>query len=166
MQDVSMAPQVINGFVQPSFPFAKVFTFFFFSDSLVIAKTGSGSLNTAGIMKASLGGFTAAAMVAGAVGEVVDQNKATKQADAAGELVEQLTSDTPASIVAAHKLNFQLPYDLIKEVKIKGPNFAGELSFCITADKQHKFRMDKQSKESARIVIDAFEQYVPGKVTR
>jgi hypothetical protein len=161
MENTVAAPRVLGSFLQPGFPFAKVFTVYFLADRLVFAKTGTGPTNAGGTMQAALGGFTAAALAAKAVGTLVDaSSEASRDANTA-----MLGGLSPDAIVAAHKLNFQLPFDAVRGVTIKGPNFAGEVKVVVTADREHKFRIDKQSKASAQVIIDAFRDTLGSKVT-
>lgn len=155
-------PTALGNFLQPGFPFAKVFTAFFFGDRVVFAKIGSFGTNAAGTMQASLGGFTPTALVAGAVGAIVDSaSSGTRTRRAAG-----LAGLDPEAMVAAHKKNFAIPYGTVKSVEIKGPNFAGEVRVTITAEKAHKFRIDRQSKDAAKYLEGVFAEFFPGKVTR
>lgn len=161
MENSAGAPRVLGSFLQPGFPFAKVFTVYFLPDRLVFAKTGTGPTNAAGSMQSALGGFTAAALAAKAVGTLVDaSSEASRSANSAA--LGGLSAD---EIVAAHKLNFQLPFDAIRSVTIKGPNFAGEVKVIVSADKDHKFRIDKQSKAAAKVIADAFRETLGNKVT-
>ena len=154
-------PVVLDGLVQPSFPFARVFTLFFMHDCLVFTKTGSFGTNAAGTMKGSLGGFTPEAMVAGAIGTLVDQfNDQARKSEAS-----ELAAFSPEDMVAAHRRNFMISYDEVESVEIRGPNFARELRIIITArGDKHKFRIDKQSGSSAKYVTDLFLWFLPGKV--
>lgn len=155
-------PTALGNFLQPGFPFAKIFTALFFHDRVVFAKSGSGATNAAGTMQASLGGFTPTALVAGAVGSIVDSVTSDKRAERAAGLAAL----DPEAIVASHKKNFMLPYGAVKSVEIKGPNFAGEVKVIIVADKTHKFRIDKQSKAAAKYIEEVFAEFFPGKITR
>jgi len=155
-------PTVLDGFLQPSFPFAKVFTCFFLNNCMVFTKTGSFGTNAAGTMRGSLGGFTPAAMVAGAVGTLVDMhNDGSRAEKAAG-----MSAYSPENMVAAHKRNFMLPYGDVRNVELKGPNFAGEFKVIVYADKIHKFRIDRQSKASAQYIESVFNQFLPGKIIK
>lgn len=160
MTTSNQAPTVLGNLLQPGFPFAKVFSLFFMENSLVFAKTGSGGTNAAGTMQGALGGFTPEAMISSAIGSLVDSGTAASRAGKTAEMASQ----NAAAIVASHKKNFLIPFDQVKSVEIKGPNFAGELKVIVEADKTHKFRIDRQSKESAKYVVDVFSQFLPGKV--
>jgi hypothetical protein len=153
-------PAILDGLIQPSFPFAKVFTCFFLYDCMVFAKTGSVSTNIAGTMRGYLGGYTPDAMVAGAIGTLVDafndDSRVSKAAEMAGF--------SPEAMVAAHKRNFMISYSEIESVEIKGPNFAREVRIIIQAGSRHKFRIDRQSKESANYIKKLFSEYLQGKV--
>lgn len=155
-------PTVLGDFLQPGFPTAKVFSVFFLENKLVFTKTGSGGTDTAGKMRAGLGGFTSTAMIAGAIGTLVDSDSAKSRSDKASQMAALNADD----MVKAHKLNFMLSYDNIKSVEIKGPNFAGELKVMVNADKTYKFRIDKQSKDSARYIEKIFNEYLPQKVIK
>lgn len=161
-QSGTKPPAVLDGLLQPGFPLATVFTAFLLEDTVVFAKSGSGGTNAAGTMSASLGGFTPAAMVAGAIGSVVDSQTADQRADKAA----QMSAYSPEQLVAAHKRNFAIPFADVRSVEIAGPNFAGEVKVVVTAGKTHKFRVDKQSKEAAKYIADVFDDALPGKVVR
>ena len=151
-------PTVIDGFIQPHFPFARVFTCFFFTDCLVFSKTGSGGTNTAGSMRSALGGYGTDAMITGGIGTIVDIVTSEKR----GNKAAGLAAFSPEDMVAAHKRNFMLSYGAIQGVEMKGPNIAGELKVIITADKVHTFRIDRQSKESASYIKRVFNEFVHG----
>lgn len=155
-------PAVLGRFLQPGFPFAKIFSVFFMKDTLVFAKTGSGATNAAGVMLASLGGYNATSMVASAIGSVADQHSEKNRS----EKSVQLAAYSPEEIVASHKRNFMIAFSDVKTVEIKGPNWGGEVTVIITADKAHKFRIDKQSKDSAKYMESVFQEFLPGKVKR
>ena len=108
----------------------------------------------------ALGGYTAEAMVAGAIGKLVDLHNDQERSSR----VSEMASDTSESLVAAHKLNFQLSYAAVEKVEIRGPNFAGELRIIILADRKFKFRIDRQSRGSAKYVEDVFLRFLPGKI--
>ncbi|MFH2094590.1 MAG: hypothetical protein ABIJ16_02725 [Bacteroidota bacterium] len=154
-------PTVLDGLLQPGFP-AKVFTVFFLNDCMVFAKTGSFGTAMGSTMQASLGGFTGAGMIAGAVGGLADAGNASNRADKAAGLAGL----DPQQIVAAHKNNLMVPYGALRGVELKGPNFAGELKVIVDAGSSHKFRMDKQSKASAAYVEKVFNEFLPGKVRK
>lgn len=154
-------PAVLGNFLQPGFPLAKVFSVFFMENSLVFAKTGSGGTNAAGTMAASLGGFNPTALIASGVGAIVDQHTDENRSDKTG----QLAAFSAAEIVAENKRNFMIPFDAVKSVTINGPNFAGEVRVIITSDKSHKFRINKQSKDSADYIKQVFADFLPGKVS-
>lgn len=156
----SYLPAVLDGLVQPSFPFARVFTLFFIHDYLVFTKTGSFGTNASGILRGSLGGYTPEAMVAGAIGTLLDQhNDEARRLEASA-----LAGFSPENMVAAHKRNFMISYENVESIEIRGPNFAGELRIIVMAGGRHKFRIDKQSKASAKYVKDLFLRFLPGKV--
>lgn len=153
-------PVILDGLVQPSFPFARVFTLFILPDCLVFTKTGSFGTNAAGTMRASLGGYSSEAMVAGAIGVLADQYNDESRRSAASVLA----SFSPENMVAAHKRNFMVPIEKVESLEIRGPNFAGELRIILHAGVRRKFRMDRQSKASAKYVTDLFNRFLPGKV--
>lgn len=153
-------PVILDGLIQPSFPFARVFTLFFLPDCLVFTKTGSFGTNLSGTMRSSLGGFSPEAMVTGAIGALADQyNDSSRRAEAS-----ELAAFSPEKMVAAHKRNFMVPYDEVESLEIRGPNFAGEIRIIVNAVGRHKFRIDKQSKVSANYVTSLFNRFLPGKV--
>jgi len=59
-----------------------------------------------------------------------------------------------------------LLYDEVEIIEIRGPNFARELRIIVNAAKIHKFRMDRQSKESAKYIERVFNEFLPGKVVK
>lgn len=158
----TMLPTVLSGFLQPEFPAARVFTSIFLNNCLVFVKTGSFGTNMAGTMQATLGGYTPTGLIAKAIGSIVDfynaESRAKKTSDIAGF--------SPENMVAAHKRNFMLLFDEIKSVEIKGPNFAGEVKVVVSAGKTHKFRIDRQSKESTKYIERVFNEFLPGKIVR
>lgn len=158
----AIPPTILDGFIQPGFPFAKVFTCFFLDRFLVFTKTGSFGTHTAGTLRGSLGGYTPEAMVAGAIGSFVDSQSSQVRAAKAG----QLAAFSPEEMLLAHKRNFLLAYDSIESVEIRGPNFVRELRITLIAANRHKFRLDHQSKESAKYIESVFNKFIPGKVVR
>ena len=156
------SPTVLDGFIQPGFPVAKVFTCFFLNNCLVFVKSGSFGTNIASTMRASQGGYTSTGLITGAIGGIFDlfndENRIKKASEVAGY--------SPKNMVATHKRNFMLTNEHIKSVKIKGPNFAGEIRIIIDADKTHKFRIDRQSKESAKYIEHVFNEFFPGKIQK
>jgi hypothetical protein len=155
----SLPLTVIDGFMQPGFPLAKVFTCFFFPDGIVFAKTGSLGTDMAGTLRASLGGYTADAMIAGAIGGIADHFNSNKRIARASEIVEY----QPESIVATNKRNFFLNYHQIQQLEMKGPNFSGEVRIIITAEKRYKFRINRQSKASAQYLEKVFTKFLSNK---
>jgi len=151
-------PTILDGLIQPHFPFARVFTCFFLKDCLVFTKTGGCGTNASGTMRSALGGFTPAAMLASAIGTIVDMfHDQSRASNAAG-----MAAFSPENMVASHKRNFMFSYCEIKSVEIKGPNIAGELKVIINADKTYKFRIDRQSKESANYIRRVFNEFTNG----
>lgn len=154
-----LAPTILDGFMQPGFP-AKVFTLFFLDDCLVFVKTGSFSTNMGGTMQTALGGYTGDGLIMGALGSLVDmRNRESRMNNAAA-----VVSWDPDRMIASHKRNFKIPYNLIRRVELKGPNFAGEVKVLVEADKTHKFRLNKQSKSSIVYYEKTFNKYLPGKI--
>lgn len=155
-------PTIFDGFVQPGFPLAKVFTCFFLRDCLVFVKTGSLSTNMGGSIRTSLGGFTGDALILGAMGSIADQhnreNRMEKAASVASWNAEQM--------VAAHRRNFMLRFSEIEIIRLKGPNFAGELRVIIESGKSYKFRLNNQSKNSVAYLEKVFNEFLPGKILR
>lgn len=157
-----MLPTVLDGFLQPGFPLAKVFTCFFLNDCLVFVKTGSFGTNMSDTMRASLGGYTSTGLIAGAIGGVVD----VFTADSRIKNATQVAGYSRENMVAAHKRNFMLPYQQITLIEIKGPNFAGELKVIFHSEKIHKFRINRQSKASANYIEQVFLKFLPGKIQK
>ncbi len=155
-------PTVLDGFTQPGFPFAKIFTCFFFNNCVVFAKTGSFGINSSGTIRGVLGGFTPTALIAGAIGLIFDMRNDQRRSNRAMEMADF----NPENMVYNHKLNFMLLYDEVENVEIKGPNFARELRIVVNASKIHKFRIDRQSKESAKYIERVFNEFLPGKVVK
>lgn len=153
-------PTVLGNFLQPGFPFAKVFSVLLMDGVMVFAKSGSGGANAAGTLRASLGGSTPAALVAGAIGALVDAQTAESRAQKTAFLGGQAAQD----ILAADKRNFLIAFDAVKRVEVKGPNFAGEVKVLIDADKMHTFRIDRQSRDSAARITATLSGFLPGKV--
>lgn len=156
-----LAPTILDGFIQPGF-LAKVYTVFFMPDCLVFVKTGSINTDTAGSIRASLGGFTGDALILGALGSIVDARNRKKRIEKAASVA----SWEPEVMVAAHKRNHMLPYHSIRQVTIKGPNFAGELRIAIEAGNTYKYRVNSQSKSSALYFQKIFNEYLPGKILK
>lgn len=153
-------PTVLDGLMQPGFP-VKVFTCLFFEKCVVFCKTGSFATDSAGTMRSALGGYTGAGLIMGAVGGLIDAQTNKNRTDQAASMA----TIEPENIVAAHKLNFSLSYDSISRIELKGPNFAGEFRIIVYANgKSEKYRMDKQSKSTAKYIIGVFSEYIPGKV--
>ncbi|MDX9881526.1 MAG: hypothetical protein RBS73_05630 [Prolixibacteraceae bacterium] len=159
---VPKPPTIIDGMMQPGFPTAKVFTCFFLSDCMVFVKTGSISTDTAGSIRSFFGGYTSDALLLGAVGGLVDDYNRQKRMKNAARAVAW----DPRQMVAAHKRNFMLPYNLIHTIEIKGPNFAGEARVVVDAGKIYKFRLNRQSKASFAYYERIFNDFLPGKIKK
>ena len=156
----AVSPIVLGDFIQPGFPFAKVFSVYFVDNQMVFARVGSGGTNAAGAMRASLGGSTPVAMIAGAIGALVDGETENSRS----EKSSQLGSQKVDQMICADKHNFAVPFEAVSRVEIKGPNWFREVKVLIVADRQHKFRVDKQSQDSARTIFSIFQQFLPGKI--
>jgi hypothetical protein len=155
-------PIVIDGFIQPGFPFGIVYTCFFMIDCLVFVKTGSFGTNIKGSIHASQGGYTSDSLILGAIGGIIDMfNSDSRMKKAAN-----LASLSPTEMVKVHKRNFLIPISEIKQIEIKGPNFAHELRIRIQTDKLYKFRLDKQSKYSAQYLEDILRTFIPSKIQK
>lgn len=156
-----LAPTILDGFLQPGFP-AKVFTVFFLVDCLVFVKTGSIATNMGGTMQTALGGYTGDGLIMGALGSLADvRNRESRMNNAA-----TVASWDPQQMLAAHKRNFMLPYSSIRQIEMKGPNFAGEVKVVVDAEKTHKFRLDKQTKTSIVYYEKIFSEYLPGRILK
>lgn len=155
------APTVLDGFIQPGLP-VKVYSIFFFGDRLVACKSGSVTTHAAGTMSAAMGGSAAGRMQGWAIGALMDVASSGRRQGK----IQQLAADTPEGMAAADKANFMLMYASIQLVEVKGPNWAGETHVKVkAAGKEHKFRLDNQSKESVAYVAKVFSENLPGKVT-
>lgn len=152
-------PTVLDGLIQPDLP-VKVYTLFFLKDRLVATKTGSWTTYAAGTMSSAMGGSAASRSQGCAIGTLMDHFGSNSR----GNKAEKLAGYGPDEMVAADKANFQVPYSFVTSVEIKRPNFANELHVKIKAGKDHKFRMDNQSKGSIKYVLDIFQELLPGKV--
>lgn len=155
-------PTILSDLIKPGLP-AKIFTAFFMDDRIVFAKTGSGSTNIEGTQRAFHGGFGASAAIMGGIGALMDYKRGKQRGDYAGEIASFSSED----ILIADKNNFQVFYGNVSAVEVKGPNFAGELKIVVRENgNEHKFRMDKQSKDSANYIVCTFNQFIPNKVVR
>ena len=150
------APTPLVGFVKSGF-FAKVYDCFFFSNCLVFAKSGSFNPDTSGTIRASLGGYTREAMIAGAIGKLFDNFTGGQKTNRALE-VDYMNPD---SIVATHKSNFKLSYTAISGVEIIKPGWSGETKIKINATESCKFTMKGMP---VGVLESIFEKFLPGKV--
>ena len=157
-QSTQKPPTVLDGFIQPGIP-GKVYTVFFLEDRMVFTKTGSWTTNAATTMSVSMGNTVGGRARGYAIGTLMDYHNRKARGDRAAELA----GNTPEAMVAADKANFQVPYSFVTNVEVKGPNFAQELHIKIKAGKEHKFRVDKQSKDSAQYIMNVFNEFIPGK---
>jgi len=132
----------------------------FFQDCVVFFKTGSFSANTSGTMQAALGGYTGAALIGSAIGAIVD----SASADSRSKQAASMSALNPDDIVNAHKNNFKLSYSEIRNIEIKGPNFAGEVKVIVNFAKTEKFRIDRQSKATTKYLVETFSKFLPGKI--
>ncbi len=158
---VEKPPTVLDGFMQPGFS-VKVYTVFFMKDRMVFTKTGSWATHAAGSMSAAMGGTAGGRMQGYAIGTIMDHFSGKDREAKA----ENLAGFDPDMMVAADKANFQTLYGAVSMVEVKGPNFAGEINVKIKADKEHKFRLDNQSKESMKYILDVFQEFLPGKTVQ
>ena len=153
-------PTVMDGLIVPGLSM-KVYSALFFSNCVVFIKSGSISTDSAGSMRAVFGGYTGTGMIMGAVGSIIDANSRENRMEKTSS-VAQLP---PGVIAQMHKNNFLLLYENIKRIEFKGPNFADEVRVKIESNNQtYKFRIDKQSKSSAKYYRDVFERFLPQKV--
>lgn len=153
-------PTVIDGFIKPDFPFGKVYTCFFMTDCLVFVKTGRFGTNIKGSIHASQGGYTSDSLILGAIGGIIDMFNSDRRMKNANALA----SLTPIEMVNADKRNFMVPISEIRKIEFKGPNFANELIIRIFTEKLIKFRLDSQSKNSARYITDIFSAFIPSEI--
>jgi hypothetical protein len=150
------SPTPLVGFVQEGF-FVKVYTCFFFADCLVFAKSGSFNPDTSGTMRASLGGYTEEAMIAGAVGKLFDSFTSRERNRKAMEV----NCMDPDSLVSAHKNNFKVKYADISKVEITKPGWAGETKIRVNATEAYKFTMKGMP---VGVLESTFNKFVAGKV--
>ncbi len=155
-------PQVLSGLIQPGLP-AKIYSLFFMDEGMVAVKTGSGSTNTSGSMRAFHGGAGATANIMGGIGTLMDMHSANKRGNYLGQVGGMDTN----SLLAENKVNFLIPYDAIQQIEMKGPGWGGEMKIKIhMPGKMHKFRVDTRSDAIAKMFFDAFTKHCPGKVLR
>ncbi|HPG74070.1 MAG TPA: hypothetical protein PLM49_07250 [Bacteroidales bacterium] len=145
---------VLDGFIKPGFP-GKVYTAIFLDDCVVFLKTGFGSTNIAAGQRAFHGGAGLTATLMSGIGSLADQKNRENRMEKAASMA----SYDGDQMVAAHKHNFKLNYSDIKNTIIKGPNFAGEVRIVFEAASRNKFRVDNQSKASAKYIIDVVNYF-------
>jgi hypothetical protein len=153
-------PEIISGLIQPGL-IAKVFTIFFMGEGMVLVKTGSGSTDASGSMRAFHGGGGATANVMAGIGKLWDMQSAQKR----GNYLEAVGGYSTDALVSADKANFLIPNDAVSRIDMKGPGWGGELKIKIsTMGKEHKFRIDTRSDYLANSYFKSFAARYPGKV--
>ncbi len=153
-------PVVLDGFIKPGF-IARVYSLLLFPSCMVICKTGNFGSNSAGSMRASLGGNVGDGAILGAIGEIFDSARRNKRMEKAASLL----SKSPEEIAQSDRRNYLISYNNIDRVEVKGPNFAGEIKLRIhTPTKTYKLRMDCQNKSSQIFFVNTLVEYLPGKV--
>lgn len=155
-------PQVLSGLIQPGLP-AKIYSLFFMDEGMVAVKTGYGSTNASGSMRAFHGGAGATANLMGGIGTLMDMHSANKLGNYLGQVGGMDTN----SLLAENKVNFLIPYDAVQQIEMKGPGMMGEMKVRIhMPGKVHKFRVDTRSDAIAKMFYDAFTKHCPGKVSK
>ncbi|GJQ33611.1 MAG: hypothetical protein HBSAPP04_24500 [Ignavibacteriaceae bacterium] len=155
-------PLVLSGLIQPGLP-GKIYTLFFMDEGMVAVKTGSGSTNASGSMRAFHGGAGATANIMGGLGALMDMHSANKRGNYLGQVGGMDTN----SLLAENKVNFLMPYDAVQQIEMKGPGMMGEMKVMIhMPDKVHKFRVDTRSDSIAKMFYDVFTKHCPGRVLR
>ncbi|MCK6605081.1 MAG: DUF5684 domain-containing protein [Ignavibacteriaceae bacterium] len=155
-------PTILSDLIQPGLV-GKIFTIFFKEEGMVFVKTGSGSTNASGSMRAALGGAGPAATIMSGFGKVLDMANADKRGDYLG----QVGGYDVNSLLSQHKLNFYVPYGMVERVELKGPSMMGEMKVKVFAGGQeHKFRVDTRSDSIARMFFNTFNEHCPGKVIK
>lgn len=153
-------PEIISGLIQPGL-IAKVFTIFFMDEGMVLVKTGSGSTDASGSMRAFHGGGGPTANVMAGIGKLWDMQSAQKR----GNYLEAVGGYSTDALVSADKANFLIPDDSVTRIDLKGPGWGGELKIKIsTMAKEHKFRIDTRSDYLANSYFKSFDARYPGKV--
>ena len=153
-------PEIISGLIQPGL-IAKVFTIFFMDEGMVLVKTGSGSTNASGSMRAFHGGAGATANVMAGIGQLWDMQSAKKR----GDYLESVGGYSTDALVSADKANFLIPDNTVSRIDMKGPGWGGELKIKITTmGKVHKFRIDTRSDYLANSYFKSFDARYPWKV--
>ena len=128
---------------------------------MVFTKTGSWTTSASTTMSISMGNTVGGRARGYAIGTLMDFHNRKARQDRAAELA----GNTPEDMMDADKANFQVPYSFVTNVEVKGPNFAQELHIKIKAGKEHKFRVDNQSKDSAQYIVNVLQEVLPGKST-
>ena len=155
-------PQVLSGLIQPGLP-GRIYSLFFMDEGMVAVKTGSGSTNASGSMRAFHGGAGATANIMGGLGALMDMHSANKRGNYLGQVGGMDTN----SLLAENKVNFLIPYDAVQQIEMKGPGMMGEMKVKIhMSGKVHKFRVDTRSDAIAKMFYDAFTKHCPGRVLR
>ncbi len=151
---------VLMDFIQPGFPFARVYSVFFLERELVFSRTGLGGTNAAGTLRGSLGGWSPAALIAGALGALADMFRSDRRVEktvAAQRCIGEGEGETED--------DFTLPYDSITRVEVRGPNFVREIKVILWAGEERRFRIDRQTEGDAQRIRQVFERFLPGRVT-
>lgn len=156
------SPVLLGDFIQPRFPFARLFSVLVMDNALVFAKNGTGSPNAAGTLKSSLGGSTPTALIASALGRLWDSLTGQRRS----RKTVQLASQRLQAIVAADPLNFCLPFDTVERIEFHGPNFAGEVNCIIHTGVVRKFRLDRQSEATTLNMVQTLSRCLGDKVVR
>ncbi len=155
-------PQVLSGLIQPGLP-GKIYSLFFMDEGMVAVKTGSGSTNASGSMRAFHGGAGATANIMGGIGTLMDMHSANKRGNYLGQVGGMDTN----SLLAENKVNFLIPYDAVQQIEMKGPGMMREMKVKIhMSGEVHKFRVDTRSDAIAKMFYDAFTKHCPGRVLR
>lgn len=130
-------------------------------EGMVRVKTGSGSTNASGSMRAFHGGAGATANVMAGIGKLWDMQSAKKR----GNYLEGIGGYSTDALVSADKANFLIPDNTVSRIDMKGPGWGGELKIKITTTaKKHKFRIDSRSDYLANSYFKSFDARYPGKV--
>lgn len=160
MENTANQPLVLDGFVKPGF-IARVYSLLLFPNCMVICKTGNFGANSAGSMRASMGGNVGDGAILGAIGEIFDSARRKKRMEKAASLLTK----SPKEIAQSDKRNYLINYIDIDKVEVKGPNFAGEIKLRIfTPATTYKLRLDGQNKSSQKFLVKTLSEYMPGKV--
>jgi hypothetical protein len=152
-------PTILSNLAQPGFP-GKIFTLFFMNEGLVFSKTGIGSANISGTWRTFWGGAGFNATLASGIGGLFDHFLSRRRSSKAAE-VAVLDSK---GIVSANKHNFMLRYENVTQIKIKKPDWFGEMKIIFIADKEYKFRVHTNSDYLFNYYKKTLTEFLPGKV--